>query len=157
MLKTANMTGRAKRPLQVGTAVLTGLIALSACGGVVGLVGGGLSFGATINARLPYGSLFLAGIALLFFVAAPMTIAAVASLRDLRHANDIAFGAALLLVTWIAIELAFIKSYSWFHPTYLGLGILVALCGWLLDRTDRPTNQSMTSRQAKPQTRPVAQ
>ena len=32
------MTGRAKRPLQIGTAVLIGLIALSAYGGVVGLV-----------------------------------------------------------------------------------------------------------------------
>jgi hypothetical protein len=44
------MTGRAKRPIQIGTAVLTGLIALSAYGGVVGLVGGGLSFGGTIDA-----------------------------------------------------------------------------------------------------------
>jgi hypothetical protein len=43
------MTGRAKRPLQIGTAVLIGLIALSAYGGVVGLVGGGLSFGETID------------------------------------------------------------------------------------------------------------
>jgi len=150
-LKTASMTGRAKRPIQIGTAVLTGLIALSAYGGVVGLVGGGLSFGETIDARLPYGSLFLGGIALLFFVAAPMTLAAVVSLRDPRHAGDIVMGAGLLLVAWIAIELAFIKSYSWFHPTYLALGILVALCGCLLNRADRQTFESTTSRQAEPQ------
>jgi hypothetical protein len=148
------MTGRAKRPLQIGTAVLTGLIALSAYGGVVGLVGGGISLGETINARLPYGSLFLGGIALLFFVAAPMTVAAVVSLRDLRDAGDIVIAAGLLLVAWIAIELAFIKSYSWFHPTYLGLGILVVLCGWLLDRADRTTFRSTTSQHAEPQTRP---
>jgi len=148
-LKTASMTGRAKRPIQIGTAVLTGLIALSAYGGVAGLVGGGLSFGETIDARLPYGSLFLGGIALLFFVAAPMTLAAVVSLRDLRHAGDIVMGAGLLLVAWIAIELAFIKSYSWFHPTYLALGILVALGGWLLNRADRQTFESTTSRQAE--------
>jgi hypothetical protein len=147
------MTGRAERPLRIGTAVLTGLIALSAYAGVVGLVGGGLSFGETINARLPYGSLFLGGIALLFFVAAPMTVAAVVSLRDLRRAGDVVMGAGLLLVAWIAIELAFIKSYSWFHPTYLALGILVVLCGWLLERADRPTYQSTTSRQAEPQPR----
>ena len=150
-LRTASITGRAKRPLQIGTAVLIGLIALSAYGGVVGLVGGGLSFGETIDARLPYGSLFLGGIALLFFVAAPMTLAAVVSLRDLRHAGDIVMGAGLLLVAWIAIELAFIKSYSWFHPTYLALGILVALGGWLLNRADRQTFESTTSRQAEPQ------
>jgi hypothetical protein len=146
------MTARAKRPLQIGTAVLAGVIALSAYAGAVGLVGGGISFGETINARLPYGSLFLGGIALLFFVALPMTVAAVAALRNVRNASDIVMGAGLLLVAWIAIELAFIKSYSWFHPTYLGLGILVVLCGWLLERADRMGSQS-TSRQAELQLR----
>jgi hypothetical protein len=147
------MTGRVRRPLQIATAILTGLIALSAYAGVVGLIGGWISFGETINARLPYDSLFLAGIALLFFVAAPMTVAAVASLRGLRYASDIVVGAALLLIAWIAIELAFIKSYAWFHPTYLAVGVLVVLCGWLLERTDQPASQSAASRQAESQPR----
>jgi hypothetical protein len=41
---------------------VTGLIALSAYAGVVGLLGGGISFGETIDARLPFGSLILAGL-----------------------------------------------------------------------------------------------
>jgi hypothetical protein len=41
---------------------VTGLIALSAYTGVVGLLGGGISFGETIDARLPFGSLILAGL-----------------------------------------------------------------------------------------------
>jgi hypothetical protein len=147
------MTGPARRPLQIATAVITGLIALSAYAGVIGLISGWLSFGETINARLPFDSLFLAGIALLFFVAAPMTVAAVASLRGLRYASDIVVGAGLLLIAWIAIELAFIKSYAWFHPTYLAVGVLVVLCGWLLERTDRPASQSEASRQAGSQPR----
>jgi hypothetical protein len=89
------------------------------------LVGVAISFGETINARLPYQSLFLAGMALLLVVAAPMTAAAVACIRDLRYARELVIGAGLLLVACIAIELAFIKSYSWFHPTYLPLAILV--------------------------------
>jgi hypothetical protein len=147
------MTGRVRRPLQIATAVITGLIALSAYAGAVGLVGGGISFGETINARLPYGSLFLAGIALLFFVAAPMTVAAVAALRGLGYAGDIVVGAGLLLVAWIAIELAFIKSYAWFHPTYLALGVLVVLCGWLLGRADRAESRATTGRQAESESR----
>jgi hypothetical protein len=147
------MTGRARRRLQIGTAALTGIIALSAYAGVVGLVGGGISFGEVIDSRLPFRSLFLAGIALLFFVAAPMTTAAVACVRDHRYASELVMGAGLLLVAWIALELAFIKSYSWFHPTYLGLAILVLICGWLLERAGRPNSQSTPSRHAASQLR----
>jgi hypothetical protein len=147
------MSRRARRWPQIGTAALTGIIALSAYAGVVGLVGGAISFGDTIDARLPYQSLFFAGMALLLVVAAPMTAAAVACIRDLRYASELVIGAGLLLVAWIAIELAFIKSYSWFHPTYLLLAILVMSCGWLLERADRTNLQSTTSRQAEPQAR----
>ena len=152
-LKTSNMTRRQRRQLRIGTAILTGIIALSAYAGVVGLVGGAISFGETINARLPYQSLFLAGMALLLVVAAPMTAAAVACIRDLRYATELVIGAGLLLVAWIAVQLAFIKSYSWFHPTYLALAILVLICGWMLERADRPDSKSTTSWQAAPQAR----
>jgi hypothetical protein len=148
------MSGRARRRLQIGTAVLTGTIALSAYAGVVGLVGGAISFGETINARLPYQSLFLAGMALLLVVAAPMTAAAVACLRDLHYASELVIGAGLLLVAWIAIELAFIKSYSWFHPTYLGLAMQVLISGWLLERAGPANSQSTASQHAEPQLRP---
>jgi hypothetical protein len=74
-------------PLHVVTAVVTGLTALSAYAGVVGLIGGGISF-----------------------------------------------GAGVALVAWIGIELAFIQVYSWFHPVYLALAVLVLVLGWLLAR-----------------------
>ena len=111
-------------------AAVTGLIALSAY--AVGLLGGGISFGATIDARLPYGSLLLAGLALLAIVALPMTVAAVAAAKDTHHSPDLVF-AGLLLVVWIGVELAFIKAYSWFHPTYLAAAVVVLGLGWLMD------------------------
>jgi hypothetical protein len=125
--------------IRVTSAVTTGVIALSAYAGVVGLMGGGISFGDTINARLPFGSLVLAGAALLAIVAVPMTVAAVAAGRDTRHSPGIVFGAGLLLVAWIAVELAFIKAYSWFHPTYLVVAIVVLGLGWLMNRAASPT------------------
>jgi hypothetical protein len=148
------MSRRARRRLQIGTAALTGIIALSAYAGVVGLVGGAISFDETINARLPYQSLFLAGMALLLVVAVPMTAAAVGCIRDLCYASELVIGAGLLLVAWIAVELAFIKSYSWFHPTYLGLAILVLISGWLLERAGRTPSPLPTRQQAEPQLRP---
>jgi hypothetical protein len=135
-----NMAGLGKI-VRVTSAVVTGAIALSGYAGVVGLLGGGLSFGDTINARLPFGSLFLAGLALLAIVAVPMTVASVAAGRGLRHGPDIVFGAGILLVAWIAVELAFIKAYSWFHPTYLVAAIVVLGLGWLMNRTASPAAQ----------------
>ena len=96
--------------VSVTAAVITGAIALSGYAGVVGLLGGGISFGDTIDARLPFGSLFLAGLALLAIVAVPMTVASVAAGRGIRYGPDIVFGAGLALVAWIAVELAFIKA-----------------------------------------------
>jgi hypothetical protein len=40
------------------------------------------------------------------------------------------FGGGLLLVAWIAVELAIIKPYSWFHPTYLNTVIVVPGMSW---------------------------
>jgi hypothetical protein len=90
------MSRRARRRLQIGTAALTEIIALSAYAGVVGLVGGAISFDETINARLPYQSLFLAGMALLLVVTVPMTAAAVGCIRDLCYASELVIGAGLL-------------------------------------------------------------
>ena len=93
-------------------------------------------------------------VVLLLVVAAPMTAAAVACIRDLRYASELVIGAGLLLVAWIAVELAFIKSYSWFHPMYLGLAILVLISGWLLERAGRANSESTANRHAEPQLRP---
>lgn len=127
-------------------AVVTGLIALSAYAGVVGLLGGGISFGETIDARLPFGSLILAGLALLAIVAVPMTIAAVAAAKGTHYGAHLVFAAGLLLVVWIGVELAFIKAYSWFHPTYLAAAVAVLGLAWLMDRhgsapTHRESNE----------------
>jgi hypothetical protein len=126
------------KALHITTAAATGLTALSGYVGVVGLVGGGLTFGPEINARLPFDSLVLAGIALLCFVALPMTVAAIASFRATRHTSDLVFGAGLLLVAWIGVELAYIKVYSWFHPTYLAVAFVVLALGWLIGRVETP-------------------
>jgi hypothetical protein len=58
-------TAGADKIVRVTAAAVTDAIALSGYAGVVGLLGGGISFGDSIDARIPLGSLFLAGMALL--------------------------------------------------------------------------------------------
>ena len=138
--------------IRVTSAVVTGVIALSAYAGVFGLMSGGISFGDVIDARLPFGSLVLAGVALLIIVAIPMTVASIAAIRATRRSADLVFGAGLLLVVWIAVELAFIKAYSWFHPTYLVAAIVVLNLGWLMTRAHSgdPSQISSAPRRNRP-------
>jgi hypothetical protein len=103
--------------------------ALSAGFGAYGLATGWLDLDATTTSRLPWGSTVVGGIALASVVAVPNTVVAVAAWRrDPRYGRaSIASGA--LLVGWIAVELAFIRELSFFHPLYAGIGLVQVLLG----------------------------
>ena len=131
--------------IRVTSAVVTGAVAVSAYAGVAGLIGGGISFGDIVDGRLPFGSVVLAGLALLTVVAVPMTVASVASGRGTRFGADIVFGAGLLLVAWIGVELAFIREYSWLHPTYLAAAVVVLSLAWLMHRIASSAGSSTTA------------
>jgi hypothetical protein len=55
----------------------------------------------------------------------------------------VVFASGLLLVLWIAVQLAFIQTYSWFDPTYLGAAAVVLGLAWLMiRRRSRPSEAS---------------
>ncbi|GAA1258732.1 hypothetical protein GCM10009657_37380 [Oryzihumus leptocrescens] len=104
-------------------------MAVGAAAGTVGLWAGSIDFGEEITARLPWGSTLLAGTALLVVVALPMTLAAVAAWRGSPRAPELLLLAGLLLVGWIVVEVAFIRSFSWLQPVCAVWGALVAVLG----------------------------
>jgi hypothetical protein len=123
--------GHGTRTVQIVAGAVTGATAVSGYTGVMGLVGGSVSLGTGTTGRPPFGTLVLAAFTLFWFVAVPMTVAALAALRPLRHANDIVFGAGVLLVAWVAVETAYLDAYAWFHPAYLGVAALVLSLAWV--------------------------
>jgi hypothetical protein len=79
----------------------------------------------------------VAGLALLGFVAVPMSVAAAAAARPGPFTAVAVLVAGELLIAWIAVELTFIQTYSWLQPLYLiGAGAVVALA-WFLARAPR--------------------
>lgn len=69
-------------------------------------------------------------------------LTAVAAAKNTHYNPDLVFAAGLLLVVWIGVGLAFIKAYSWFHPTYLAAAVAVLGLAWLMDRaSSRPTGR----------------
>lgn len=114
---------------RIKLAMFAGFIAVNAYAGMVGLITGGIDFGQDVNARLPFGSTVFAGIALALVVGVPMTVAAHLAGTDRPHFPGAAVLAGVLLVGWIAVEVAFIRSFSWLQPVCLVAGLVVAMAG----------------------------
>jgi hypothetical protein len=114
---------------RVGTAIFAALIAFSAYAGAVGLITGGLTLTADLNERLPLGSPLVGGVALALIVALPTTWVSWLAWHDDARADAAALVAGILLVGWILVELAFIRKFSFFHPTYLVVGAVLIWIG----------------------------
>lgn len=111
-----------RRPLLAG---LTGLNALGALAGAVGLATGGLSLGSSVAQRLPFASPAVGGVALALIVAVPSTVVSIEALRGSRHTDAALVTAGVMLVGWILAEVAFIRELSFFHPLYRAVGLLM--------------------------------
>jgi len=132
--RRAHPAGRSLRARHRWTGVAAGLMAAAAYAGVIGLAGGSINMGAAINHRLPLHSPALGAAALLVIVALPMTAAAVAAWRTVTRAPEIVTLAGLALIGWIAVEIAFIRTFAWLQPVCAAYGALMVALGWWLAR-----------------------
>ena len=107
-----------------------GAVAVAAFAGAVGLVGGSIDLGTSVNRRLPFESPGFAAVALVIVVGLPMAAAAIQSWRGSTKANLLAMAAGALLVGWIAVEVLIIRSFSWLQPTFLLAGAIFAFVGY---------------------------
>lgn len=114
----------------MGTHRRRGVVAFSAFAGAAGLAFGRLSMGAEIDARLPFESTTLGGVALAVIVGVPFSVLAIwAWLGDPRTgAAAVIVGA--ILIGWLVVEPVFIRELSFFHPLYALVAIAFAVAGW---------------------------
>lgn len=77
----------------------------------------------------PFKDYLVPGIVLFIFNGLGSLAAGILTLRCYRYAGEIAmvFGAGLMV--WILVQIQFIP-YSWFQPTYFGLGLVELALGW---------------------------
>ncbi|WP_236794261.1 hypothetical protein [Amycolatopsis sp. GM8] len=110
-------------------AAFTGLIAILAFAGAAGLMTGTLGLGDDIIARLPFGSAVFGGIALALVVGVPMAVVCYLGSRPGTRTSGAAVVAGSLLIGWIAVEIAFVQTYSWLQPVFAFAGVAVAYAG----------------------------
>jgi hypothetical protein len=112
-----------------GLAVYSALVAFSAYAGAVGLAGGGADMGHDLNHRLPFHSPVFGAFALIVIVAVPATALARQAARGDRRTGETAVFAGVMLIVWIAVEVAFIRQFSRLQPFYVGVGITLVVIG----------------------------
>jgi hypothetical protein len=122
-------------------ATAAGLMAAAAASGGIGLITGGLELGESVSARLPLHSPVLAGLALLLWVAAPMSLAAAFAIVRSDYAHAAVVGAGSVLVVWIAIEASFIRTFSWLQPVCVAWAIALIALGERIRVTRAPTRR----------------
>ena len=116
------------RPNRTALAAYAGAIALSACLGSIGMISGLLPVSAPLAERLPFHSPVFGGIALALIVGLPTSFVAVLSWRRHPRTPDAAALAGLMLVGWIAAELAIAREFSVLQVVYAAAGAgLIAL------------------------------
>jgi hypothetical protein len=103
--------------------------AIAALGGAVSLATGMLDLGTKLNHRLPFASPVLGGIALTMVVAVPFTIVALLAWRGDQRADTAAMIAGALLIGWIIVQLAFLRTLSGLQPIYAAVGVTFFLYG----------------------------
>lgn len=116
-------------PRNAVIALVAGLNTVAALAGALGLATGYLSLGPVVTSRLPWDSVVLGGVALGLLVAVPNAVLTVLAVRGDHRTGFVSVGVGALLVGWIVVELAFIRELSFFHPLYVGVGILLIWLG----------------------------
>ncbi|MFN8051053.1 MAG: hypothetical protein U0Q22_06435 [Acidimicrobiales bacterium] len=105
------------------------LVSVSAVGGAIGLATGELTLGHELDQRLPFASPVFGGVALGLVVAVPFFLLALAAMNGDARTGILSILVGVSLIAWLAVELAFIRELSFFHPLFGVVGVLFVLAG----------------------------
>jgi hypothetical protein len=86
----------------------------------------------------PFRDYFVPSLILLIVVGGSFVVAAITVLAGLRMARGAAFAAGLVVLGWLAAQLAIIGYVSWMQPTTAMAGVLVLVLGSRLPQFSEP-------------------
>ncbi|MBF6137387.1 hypothetical protein IU501_30905 [Nocardia otitidiscaviarum] len=114
---------------QAALVLLSGFVAIWAVAGAVGLAGGGIDLGQTIVRRFPFESPVFAALALALVVAVPMAVTSWSAAHGERRAPTVAIASGGLLIGWIVVQIAVIRTFSILQPVCVLFGIAIVILG----------------------------
>jgi hypothetical protein len=118
--------------------------ALSAVGGGIALVAGGLGVPTTLLRHTPFDSFVVPGIFLAAVIGGSATIAATALLAHWRRALVTSAAAGAIMVGWILGETLLVEGFSWLQGLYLLTGSIVVFTSIRLSQATKTASEPGT-------------
>ena len=118
--------------------IVLGLLGIGALAGGAALVtkpdGSNMGFSVEILAGSPFNDFTIPGLILGGLFGVGSFVVAAMGIRHMRIAPFLAFAIGCGQMIWIVVELAIIGEFSFLHPTFCGVGLVLALAsvpwGW---------------------------
>jgi hypothetical protein len=120
--------------------------AVSAVGGGIALVVGGLGVPTTLLRHTPFESFVVPGIFLAAIIGGSATVGATALLTHRRWAPITSAAAGAVMVGWIAGETVLVEGFSWLQGLYLLTGAITVVASIRLSRAERSPNDQAVLR-----------
>ena len=118
--------------------------ALSAVGGGIALIAGGLGVPTTLLRHTPFDSFVVPGIFLAAVIGGSATIAATALLAHWRRALATSAASGAIMVGWILGETLLVEGFSWLQGLYLLSGSLVVFASIRLSQASKTASEPRT-------------
>ena len=112
-----------RAPRRRALAGFAALNAVAAWAGAIGLLTGDIDFGDTLDDRLPFDNLALAGVSLAVIVAIPLSALSWSAWTGHRRTNELSLLVGIALIGWIVLQVLILRSLSLFQALYLGVGV----------------------------------
>ena len=120
--------------------------AVSAVGGGIALIVGGLDVPTTLLRHTPFESFVVPGIFLAVVIGGSATIGATALMAHWRRATVISAAAGAVMVGWIAGETVLVEGFSWLQGLYLLTGASTVAASIRLSQAERSRNNQAVLR-----------
>jgi len=118
--------------------------ALSAVGGGIALIDGGLGVPIALLRHTPFDSFVVPGIFLAAVIGGSATIGATALLAHWRRALVTSTAAGGVMVGWILGETLLVEGFSWLQGLYLLTGSIVVIASVRLSQATTPAPEPQT-------------
>ena len=118
--------------------------ALSAVGGGIALLAGGLGVPTALLRHTPFTSFVVPGIFLAAVIGGSATIGATALLAHWRRAQVTSAAAGAIMVGWILGETLLVEGFSWLQGLYLLTGAIVVVASIRLSQATTPAPELRT-------------
>ena len=118
--------------------------AVSAVGGGIALIAGGLGVPTDLLRHTPFESFVVPGMFLAVVIGGTALLGAIAVLAHWRRAPATSAAAGAVMVGWIAGETVLVEGFSWLQGLYLLTGAVIVVASIRLAQADQsPTPQEV--------------